>query len=271
MKNLGNLTMEQRIEQMQKWYRSDAYATMCGKLAVRTEEVRCIVEKYIPLLPENERLWQKQTVRTEVSSAGSYMHRSYYCPSPIYDLVVGNVNRGKLLKRLAANSHTYYQFGFDRCDKLLWVKETYKGKHIRTEHLFDGENIRCGITISPKDERISRISVEQYHNGKLASYTDVLTSESKWPVHISRVTHEAYTYDDVGLLYCDSYTYFPTISRNTTFGLSPKDRPLCQHRRDFFQREDGYLARYTSKDIYFEPVTPTQEDHWYTITKKRKA
>ena len=37
-------------------------------------------------------------VRTEYARGGETIHRGYYCPSPVYDIIVGGASRGRLLK-----------------------------------------------------------------------------------------------------------------------------------------------------------------------------
>lgn len=41
----------------------------------------------------------KGIIRFEYAKGGESIHRGYYCPSLVYDLVVGNVKRGRLYKR----------------------------------------------------------------------------------------------------------------------------------------------------------------------------
>ena len=43
---------------------------------------------------------EKTVVRREQASGGTCMQRGYYCPSFVMDIVLGNVNRGRLIKRL---------------------------------------------------------------------------------------------------------------------------------------------------------------------------
>ena len=43
----------------------------------------------------------KTVVRREQSSGGECMHRGYYCPSIIEDIVIGNIKRGRLIKKLS--------------------------------------------------------------------------------------------------------------------------------------------------------------------------
>ena len=42
----------------------------------------------------------KTVVRREQATGGGTMHRGFYCPSIVEDIIIGNINRGKLIKRL---------------------------------------------------------------------------------------------------------------------------------------------------------------------------
>ena len=42
---------------------------------------------------------QRAVCSIEYGRGGELFHRGYYFPSPFFDLVVGNANRGRLVKR----------------------------------------------------------------------------------------------------------------------------------------------------------------------------
>ena len=47
-------------------------------------------------------------------SSGSSLHRGYFCPNPIADIICGNVNRGVLLKNVAsAKSKITHKYKFN--------------------------------------------------------------------------------------------------------------------------------------------------------------
>ena len=71
---------------------------------------------------ESLREAEKSVVREELCS-GSDMFLGYYCPSLIFDLVVGNVHRGKILQRVTKQSKPTHRYGFDKANRLRTVVE----------------------------------------------------------------------------------------------------------------------------------------------------
>lgn len=58
------------------------------------------------------------TVVREELSSGSDMTLGYYCPSPVEDLIVGNVHRGKILTRITKRSKPDTKYGFNEDGKM---------------------------------------------------------------------------------------------------------------------------------------------------------
>ena len=51
----------------------------------------------------------REVLRKEYSVGGEVMHRGYYCPNPIGDIIIDNAKRGRLLKRLTERSKPSYE------------------------------------------------------------------------------------------------------------------------------------------------------------------
>ena len=65
----------------------------------------------------------KELVNTyQYAVGGELLHRGYYCPSPVKDIVMGNCNRGKMIKHpIKFEQKMMYEYGF--CDdQLLLIK-----------------------------------------------------------------------------------------------------------------------------------------------------
>ena len=62
----------------------------------------------------------KKADREELCS-GSDMFLGFYNPSPVYDLIVGNVHRGRILKRITKSSKPSHKYGFDKDGRLCTV------------------------------------------------------------------------------------------------------------------------------------------------------
>jgi len=99
----------------------------------------------------------ENTVRKEFGKGGVLIPRGYYCPSLVDDIVISNVKRGKLLKKLNSNSTYDFVYFFDQADRLIAVQTVgYFNGDLRVyseEFLVYNDNDVIGYTyIKVKDE-----------------------------------------------------------------------------------------------------------------------
>ena len=69
-----------------------------------------LYDKYLYRYDELREKALAETRYTEYAKGGKTFHRGYYCPSPVQDLIVGNANRGRLLKRRPAVNYDYIYY-----------------------------------------------------------------------------------------------------------------------------------------------------------------
>lgn len=69
-----------------------------------------LYDKYLYSYNELRKRALAETYCTEYAKGGETLHRGYYCPSPVYDLIVGNANRGRLLKRRPVVNYDYIYY-----------------------------------------------------------------------------------------------------------------------------------------------------------------
>lgn len=101
--------------------------------------------------------------RVEVA-AGSDLHRGVYCPSPVFDLVVGNTHRGRVLKRPTSCSKITHRYYFDSENQLAYVEHAGA-----TEYLFRTGNVRYGYTPDPRGVS-AVITKEVYEADRIKEY-----------------------------------------------------------------------------------------------------
>lgn len=172
-----------------------------------------------------ERL-QGEMVREEFAVGGEKIHRGFYCPSPIFDIVIGNANRGKLLKRLTARSKPTYKYSFDREGRLVIAEcSSYK------EIIISRDGAEIGILFAGSSH-ITAISECIYDGDKIQSYVFGLYDEGE--KCISEYNKEIYEYSENGLETVDwfRFTNYP-------------GRQILEHERYHFIHKDGYLSQYT--------------------------
>lgn len=87
----------------------------------------------------------KEVTKFEYSKGGEVMHRGYYCPSPIFEYIYGNVKRGRLLKRKPDFGKFSYEYGFNKDGRLIRVKGvnefTTPNSHFDEEYLIYDQDI----------------------------------------------------------------------------------------------------------------------------------
>ncbi len=184
---------------------------------------------------------------------GASMHRGYFCPSPVHDLIVGNVKRGKLLKRPSIKSKITHQCYFNNTGKLVRTVEWINNTPALTEDIVHEEGSIYGFTVD-NTGNLYCISEEKYDkDGKLIRYALSYCQQKENECFCSKQHSEQYRYDTQGLLECDvidSHFDIGYIS-NVTY---------C------FERENGYLTSYKCISHDSGCLNPV-----YSITVKRKA
>lgn len=187
-------------------------------------------------LSELERLTVKKTY-----SSGDYLvPRGYYCPSPIFDIVVGNCKRGKLLKRLTSGSKPTFAYCFDKYGQLIIVNDLSLNT---TELLFYKENTVTGIELSSDLQGFISISECKYDDkGNILKYNRLNNQTDEFKTEI-------YTYCPDGLYQAEEYLFF---SNSVDYA-----------KYTFQHDKDGYLKEYVVQPAMFE-------DTLYKVTIKRK-
>lgn len=143
---------------------------------------------------------EKSVVR-EALCSGSDMFIGYYCPSLIFDIVVGNVHRGRILQRVTKRSKPTHRYGFDEQNRLRTVAEIpdeecrsidnraiiqYRDRSINIIHInrFDGKAYIDVLAESLYDSE-----------NRLMRYTVGLMEQNR----CFEITQELYSYSDHGL------------------------------------------------------------------------
>ena len=177
-------------------------------------------------------------VRREQATGGGVMHRGYYCPSLVMDIAIGNVNRGRLIKRLRTQKITY-TYGFDALDRLVTVVEhTEEGDFF--EYIIYEGNVQYGVQFhhhSWSGEYLHDISRCCYEKSKLKSY-------------------ERYVYDDYNkkfsLYQGEFYRYSKDSLEWEWVEVLNGDMRYIRSLNYKFRIEDGVLVDYVTEkgDVY---------------------
>lgn len=250
--------MNQRMAQMQQ---SPEYQASCQRFSQECARLEAIATD---LLTHKEELLAHcgaNTVRTEYAS-GSTLHRGFYCPSPTYDIIVGNTKRGKLLKHPTILSNPSHEYGFDADGRLLYCKRLYKRSVTMTEYFVYRKNLVYGILLDA-DGDISVITEETYTDGKITQYLHGLCVPSGDHFHCMEINCEEYEYDAGGLLRCHMHNLLLPQQNPPEFlkevMLPFMWQPIYRSDSYLFERSGGYLSSYTCRQ------------HTYRVHARRKA
>lgn len=136
--------------------------------------------------------------KTEYAVNSRYLHRGFYCPSPVHRYVVSNSRKGKILKRLTKRSQVTHLYKYNTEGNIYYI-EYYIGDYLNArEYIVWEDNIRYGYIFNHSRE-LSAVSAEIYEGGLLREYAwtycyNFSTSRDGWQAF--EFNYEAYTYTD---------------------------------------------------------------------------
>ena len=108
--------------------------------------------------------FNSKVIHKQYGFGGELLHRGYYCPSKIFDIVVGNVSRGKITKKMPVGRDPSFTFGFDSQNRLILVEQPGL-----SEIIYYKEQSEIGIAISD-DMTIQSLSECHFLGEKIDSY-----------------------------------------------------------------------------------------------------
>ena len=185
----------------------------------------------------------EKIVRRESSVGGEMLHRGFYCPSIIQDIVIGNASRGKRLRSERTKQMATYYYGFNEFDQLVTVSHSNEMELIWRE-----DNLETGMVFT-HDYGVSFLSECLFDKQRLVSYTGFLHQPQD--SSIIQLTKESYVYESNRLIV--QWTSF----MNT-------NQPIIQKEQYVFAMEDGFLKEYTV-------FRNDQKSHYYPVRIKRRV
>ena len=216
------------------------------------DEALALLDKGLHFLTEKDSTAPlDQDTNYHQAATGSTLHRGFYCPTPISDVVIGNRKRGRLLIRESQRSKVSHRYVFNKDSALLRVENFYNGKVYATEYIKQCGEITYGFTIDTSG-RIHTVSKELYRDGILEQYTVVYYLFINSTYSVLKTHCESYWRDELGLHTCE---------------IVICDHPIGHIARQTYQfeRNDGYL------DSYYVIEDDKIVSPKYTVQPRRKA
>jgi len=187
----------------------------------------------------------------QYARGGEFLHRGYYCPSLIADIITGKANRGKIVKHIVASKDYTYKFSFDPMDNLILVEQTDV-----FEVVFHKGRYEIGITAFKEDMKIQSVSECEYKDGQLFSY--VLSLYDPYNACVVEIVEEKYTYLNDQVKVIRSY-----------FILSMGDW-LKQSEEYTFTVENGYLTSYSLQEVDVSNSCKKKDARQFKVKTNRK-
>ena len=172
-----------------------------GKLLAWFEEYE---HQYASL---SERFSEDALLQKKYGRGGEMIHRGALCPSPIYDLVIGNVRRGRVLRCPPKDAQPDYVYYF--CGEKLIIADKYEdplGRCTREFLLYQDHTViapRYCVLDRPWHGEIEGLSVCEYQeDGRIQSWADCfrLSASESLSKEDFEVHSEEYCYDSDGYM-----------------------------------------------------------------------
>ena len=240
---------EKAKQKLKEQYKTEEYQKNCQQFILERDRLVKLAECYLSQFDQHKSDFEAAIVRTEYASGSKYLHRGYYCPSLIQDVVVGNVRRGKLLKRFTLRTKTCWEYGFNaegqliRCEYL--VTKTVAGEEclvVSTRELLFYEDDRVyGITVQ-SDGTLEAISEEVFQNEKCICYMYCPCTSFKGAIRCSDIHSECYTYESETMQVQWHHLTIPlqeNIEFAKTMGWNYCSYPIYRRDQYLFERKDG--------------------------------
>lgn len=133
----------------------------------------------------------------EYSKNARYLHRGYYCPSMVRDVLIGNSRRGTIVKRPKQMANITHKYLFSQDGKLRKaVSFIPSDNNTKTEYLIYEENVVYGLAYDDADNLVG-LSEEVFADGNVVSYfcaSCFVQPNSGMDFGITEMFYEAYHY-----------------------------------------------------------------------------
>ena len=133
-----------------------------------------IAHQYADRSASLEKAALEATATEQYSVKGESTYRGYYHPSPVEELIVTNITRGRLVKKPPA-SGTYYHYRFDGDGKLIAVYRYFRKKLSSCEYLIrPTESEEYGLYFEKGGEETLLVGTKTtYEDGRPTAFCSV--------------------------------------------------------------------------------------------------
>lgn len=222
-------------------------------------------KKAISFIGKHDKIFEEingQVNDFKYGKGGCLIHRGYFCPSPIRDVIIGNAKRGRLLRQHRSTDIIDYKYGFDSNKMLRMIVYIQKRKN---EFVFYDNSTELSV-VYDKNNNVAQVSECIYAFGKIISYAMGLFDE--YTKRIREFYCENYIYSLDGISKADICTLYPKLDLDMFSANTYYSHQVFHFEHDI----DGYLSSY-SESIFDENqgVFLRNQSHKNEVSVKRKV
>lgn len=251
------------MKEFKKYIRSEENRQICMPYLNECKVILNLVKEYSLKIISEREMHNLQITESIYSTGGESLHRGFFHPSPIMDIVIGNCNRGRLKKRAVYNEHVTHEYCYDK-DGIMRLAKVYADNRLAcTESLFYEDEVEYGFiteeyNLTTEKGLVTGFSECRYPDNRLSFYQYAIINS--FNSSVAELHIEKYYYDDKGLSEADMYSFMPGM-------------PLLNHSKYIFEHDrEGELSSYKVQEYIGEVVKPGYWDgHFFQINKKRKV
>lgn len=182
----------------------------------------------------NDVKYRELEVEKTETCTGSDLHRGFYCPSPVFDLLLGNTNRGRILLKPNRRTRDFHKYFFGKNMELLYIEQPFQ-----TEYLVRDQDFRYGFTFD--EHGLCSVAMETFQDGRLLEFicANISPFHLKEGILIGDIFYEAYTYDNIKLLTCSQHSMMlghPCVGMHEKYQFCYDEDKINGF---WFVREDG--------------------------------
>ena len=193
-----------------------------------------------------------QVCRYEYASGGVLLPHGYYCPSPVYDIIITNIKRGKLLQRHPRKDPPDYCYGFNKDDELITACKEGVSKELFVR---DGQDV-FGVMGTMRDWDIPNfMTFARYEGGRIQAFAYI-----------------DYMLGRFGSCWLEEYEYQNGLLETAILDHFRRDTTLFKCVYHFEHDSDGYLSSYSGQELIHQDCeVPPYQPHTYPIKVRRKV
>ena len=237
---------------------------MRSSIEYMKDSLLALFDQYKGMYSTLEARYNREACIAEYGCGGTGLHRGFYCPSPIMDIIIGGSSRGRLVKN--ARNLTPYDYVFHKAkDGRLIIVDQYRPERggynpYRREFLIEGKN-RIIAPIFEKTgatQQLVFLSLCDYDpQGKIVSYRTMLPGY--------RMDRNTAKFDiQKCLFYAEDYTYTEETGLiASVYNGKMMDGLASETSYCFYHDDEGTL-------IAFQSTWNEQDNKIYTVPKSKR-